>query len=273
LRILYCGDVVGRSGRKAVLDHVPTLKKSLKLDAVVVCGENAAGGFGMTREICDDFIKAGANVLTGGDHVFDKQETLSFIRNFPQLVRPANFPEGTPGAGIYVHELPDGRSLLVIHLLAQVFMKTQLDSPFECVAEILKTYRLSGNVSAILVDFHGEATSEKMAMGHYLDGKVSLVVGSHTHVPTADAQVLPKGTAYQTDAGMCGCYDSVIGFEKTVPLQGFLKKYRTDKMTPSGGEGTLCGVFVETDDATGLAKKICPVRVGGRLMHILPEVA
>jgi metallophosphoesterase (TIGR00282 family) len=273
VRILYCGDVVGRAGRKAIGEHLPVLREKLKLDAVIVCGENAAGGFGVTRDICEEFVKKGADAVTGGDHVFDQEEVWSFIGNYPQLVRPANYPEGTPGKGTYVFETKSGKPVLLIHLLAQVFMKTQLDNPFAAVDGILAHYRLGGNVSAIVVDFHGEATSEKMAMGHYLDGRVSLVVGSHTHVPTADGMLLPKRTAYQTDAGMCGAYHSVIGFDPKAPLEGFTKKYRTERMTPANGEPTLCGVFVETDDKTGLAIRTQAVRIGGVLAASLPEVA
>ncbi|NDF11474.1 MAG: TIGR00282 family metallophosphoesterase [Proteobacteria bacterium] len=273
MRVLFCGDVVGKSGRRAIDQHLPFLKKKLKIDLAIVNGENAASGFGFTHAICEGFLKAGANVITGGDHVFDKSEIFSFIGNYPSFLRPANFPEKTPGKGFSVFETPTGAKVLVIHVLGQVFMKYQLDSPFSTVDAILKNYKLGGNVKAIIVDIHAEATSEKMGLAQYLDGRVSLVVGSHTHIPTADAQIFTQGTAFQCDAGMCGDYDSVIGFDPKVPLQGFIDKYRSDRMEPANGDPTLCGTFVEIDDMTGLAKKISPVRIGGRLQQHMPEVA
>ncbi|MCB2082154.1 MAG: YmdB family metallophosphoesterase [Hyphomicrobiales bacterium] len=271
MRLLFCGDVVGRSGRQAITTHIPTLRRQLRLDFVVVNGENAAGGFGITEKICDQFQQAGADVITGGDHTFDQPETAGFIARSSALLRPANFPENTPGLGHKEYTAQNGQTVVVVHLLTQLFMKTMLDSPFEAVDRILKRYALGGTCQAIIVDLHGEATSEKMAMGHYLDGRVSMVVGSHTHVPTADAQILPGGTAYQTDAGMCGDYHSVIGYQKDIPVQNFLTRRRSERLTPAGGEATLCGVYVETDDRTGLAKRIVPVRTGGRLQPSLPE--
>ncbi len=271
MRILLCGDVVGSAGREAVTQHIPDLRKRLGLDCVVVNGENAAGGFGVTKKICDGFMAAGADVITGGDHIFDQKETASFIGQYPTLLRPANFPEKVPGKGVYLFTTAEGKTVLVLHLLAQLFMKYSLDCPFAKATAILNDYRLGKTVDAIVVDFHGEATSEKMAMGHHLDGKVSLVVGSHTHVPTADTQILPGGTALQTDAGMCGDYNSVIGFNPKIPLKGFVDKMKTERLQPAEGEATLCGVCVETDDATGLAKHVAPVRVGGRLAPQLPD--
>jgi hypothetical protein len=273
VRILFCGDVVGRAGRKAITQHVPMLREKLRLDFVIVNGENSAAGFGITQSICNQFVSAGVDVITAGDHAFDQNEVAQFIDGYPKLLRPGNFPDQLPGKGHNVYELADGRKVLVIHLMAQLFMKFQLNSPFEMVDAILKDYRMGANVDAVVVDFHGEATSEKMGMGHYVDGRASLVVGTHTHVPTADTQILPGGTGLQTDAGMCGDYNSVIGFEKKVPLEGFTRRVRTERLTPAGGEATLCGVFVETDNKTGLAKRVSPVRVGGRLSEALPESA
>ncbi|HLS69640.1 MAG TPA: TIGR00282 family metallophosphoesterase [Kiloniellales bacterium] len=268
MRMLFCGDLVGRSGREVVLQHLPDLRRRLQLDFVVVNGENAARGFGITRKICDDLFEAGADVVTGGNHSWDQREALAFIDSEPRLLRPLNYPPGTPGRGLGLY--PAGsRKVLVINAMGRLFMDP-LDDPFQAVERELARYRLGTSVDAIIVDFHAEATSEKMAMGHYLDGRVSLVVGTHTHVPTADAQVLSGGTAYQTDAGMCGDYDSVIGMDKQAPIQRFTRKLPTERLTVAQGPGTLCGVFVETDDNTGLALRVEPLRLGGRLQAQLP---
>jgi metallophosphoesterase (TIGR00282 family) len=277
MRILFCGDLVGRSGREVVIERLPALRRELALDLVVVNGENAAGGFGISQKICDEPYKAGADCITTGNHVWDQKETITFIGSDPRLLRPINFPAGTPGKGSGVYQTQRGKKVLVANIMGRLFMDP-LDDPFQAIDQLLKSHRLpdsrgGGNIDAILVDFHGEATSEKMAMGHFLDGKVSLVVGTHTHVPTADHMILSHGTAYQTDAGMCGDYDSVIGMEKAIPVARFTKKLPTERLSAASGPGTLCGTFVETDDATGLAKRIEPVRLGGKLSQMLPKVA
>jgi metallophosphoesterase (TIGR00282 family) len=269
MRILFCGDVVGRSGRDVVRQHLPRLRKELALDFAIVNGENAAGGFGITRPICSDFLECGADVVTTGNHVWDHRETVAFIGSEPRLLRPQNFPAGTPGRGGGVFTTAAGRKVFVLNLMGRLFMDA-LDDPFAAAERELAAHRLGGSVDAIVVDMHAEATSEKMAMGHWLDGRVSLVVGTHTHVPTADAQVLPKGTAYQTDAGMCGDYDSVICMEKDVPIARFTRKLPTERLSAAQGDGTLCAVFVETDDSTGLARRVSPLRVGGRLQAQMP---
>jgi len=268
MRILFCGDLVGRSGREIVLQHLPELRRSLRLDFVVVNGENAAGGFGITRKICDELFAAGADVVSGGNHSWDQKEALGFIDAEPRLLRPMNYPPGTPGRGAGVFSA-GGRKVLVLNVMGRVFMDP-LDDPFRALEQELGRHRLGATVDAILVDVHAEASSEKMALGHALDGRVSLVVGTHTHVPTADAQILPGGTAYQTDAGMCGDYDSVIGMDKRVPLERFTRKLPTDRMSAAQGPGTLCAVFLETDDKTGLAKRIEPLRLGARLEERMP---
>ena len=265
MRLLFCGDVVGRSGRKAIEEHIENIKRAHKIDCVIVNGENAASGFGMTAKICDDFFAAGADILTGGDHIWDQQEMMSYVSQHSRVLRPHNFPSSAPGSGLYEYTTFGGATVVVLHLLGQVFFRTPVDCPFACAEKALQPYRLGRNAQAIFVDFHAEATSEKMAMGHFLDGRVSAVVGSHTHVPTADAQVLPGGTAYQTDAGMCGDYHSVIGMEKEAPLTRFTSKIHKLRMQPARGEATLCGVLVEVDDATGLATAITPLRMGGVL--------
>jgi metallophosphoesterase (TIGR00282 family) len=253
----------------AAADHLPGLRERLALDFVVVNGENAAGGFGITEKICEEVFAAGADVITGGNHSWDQREALGFIDREPRLLRPQNYPAGAPGRGVSVYPAPRGRKVMVLNVMGRLFMDP-LDDPFACVERELSRQRLGGTVDAILLDFHAEATSEKMAMGHFVDGRVSLCIGSHTHVPTADTMILPGGTAYQTDAGMCGDYDSVIGMDKAVPLARFTRKLPTERLTPAQGEGTLCAVLVETDDKSGLARRIEPLRLGGRLSESLP---
>lgn len=268
MRCLFLGDVVGRAGRDALIANLPDLRQRLSLDVVVVNGENAAGGFGITLEICRDFFAAGVDVVTGGNHSWDQQQIIGQIDDEPRLLRPLNIAPDAPGRGAYTYDL-GGRKVMVVNIQGQVFMEPN-DSPFRAVDVALAGVRLGGSVDFILVDFHAEATSEKMALGHFLDGRVSAVVGSHQQVPTADAMILNGGTAYQTDAGMCGDYDSVIGMEKTVPQNRFLGRVTKARMTPALGDGTLCGVFIETDDATGLATRVAPLRQGGRLAPAWP---
>lgn len=280
MRILYLGDVVGRAGREAVYAAVPRLRAEHALDFVIVCGENAAHGFGLTARIVQEFLEHGVDVVTTGNHVWDQREILSYIDKEPRLLRPANFPAGTPGRGSGIFEARGGRKVLVTQVMGRLFMDP-LDDPFAAVAAELDRHRLGGaraggGVDAIVVDVHAEATSEKMSMGHFCDGRASLVVGSHSHVPTADAQVLPRGTAYMTDAGMCGDYDSVIGMAKEAAIARFTRKIPGERLSPAGGEATVCGLVVDTDDATGLAAEITPLRLGGRLQQtafFLPKAA
>ncbi len=270
MRLLFLGDVVGRSGREAVVAALPGLRRDLDLDFVVVNGENAAGGFGITEKITTELLDAGADVVSGGNHSWDQREALVFIEREERLLRPANFPAGTPGRGAGLFEARGGRRVLLVNVLGRVFMDA-LDDPFAAVEKELMAAPLGDVADAVMVDMHAEATSEKMAMGHFCDGRASLVVGTHSHIPTADAQIFPGGTAYQTDAGMCGDYDSVIGMQKEEPLNRFTRKISSGRFQPAEGEATVCGVFVETDDATGLAARVEPVRLGGRLKPIMPE--
>ncbi len=270
MRILFLGDIVGRAGRQAVIDRLPDLRRSFALDVVIVNGENAASGFGITKKIADQLFAVGVDVITGGNHSWDQREALAFIDGEPRLLRPANFPLGTPGRSHHVYSLTDGRKILVINLMAQLFME-DLDNPFQAIEGILKTQRLGTTVEAIVLDFHGEATSEKMAMGHHVDGRVSLCVGTHTHVPTADHVILPGGTAYQSDAGMCGDYDSVIGMVKGPAVERFRRKMRGERLSPAMGEATLSGLLLQTDDKTGRAVTIEPLRLGGRLAEAMPR--
>ncbi|MEH6494890.1 MAG: TIGR00282 family metallophosphoesterase [Pseudomonas marincola] len=264
MKVLYCGDIVGRSGRDAVIEYVPELRKRLSLDFVVVNGENAASGFGITEKICNSLYEAGVDSIVLGNHSFDQKEIMSVMTQDTRIIRPINYPEGTPGRGAAAFKTRSGKTLLVVQVMGRVFMDP-LDDPFAGVDKILNSGKLGGKYDFILVDIHGEATSEKMAMGHFCDGRVSMVVGSHQHVPTADAMILPEGTAYQTDAGMCGDYNSVIGMDKEEPIRRFTRKINGGRFSPALGPGTLCGVLVETDDTTGLAVNVEPIRLGGKL--------
>ncbi len=269
MRILFIGDVIGRPGRQAVGEELPGLRERLGLDFVVLNGENLAGGFGVTRSTADEMFALGVDCITTGNHWLDQREILGFIDEEDRLLRPANLPPGTPGRGASLLPTRGGAHVLVINALGRVFMEPQND-PFAAVEHELTACPLADAADAIVVDMHCEATSEKMAMGQFCDGRASLVVGSHSHVPTADAQILPSGTAYQTDAGACADYNSVIGMDKFEPLQRFTKKMSTSRFTPATGPATLCAVFVETG-ANGLATRVEPVRVGGRLMQSVPQ--
>jgi metallophosphoesterase (TIGR00282 family) len=269
LRILFLGDIVGRTGRDAVIAALPGLRKTLALDLVVVNGENASHGFGLAPAMAADLFAAGADVITLGNHAWDRKELLGYIETQPRLLRPLNFPPGTPGHGSVVVDLADGRRALVLQVMGRLFMEPN-DDPFRVTAELLGKHRLGVTVDAVVADFHGEATSEKMAYGHSFDGRASLIVGTHTHCPTADTQILPAGTAYQTDAGMCGDYDSVIGMDKGTAAARFWKRVPGERLAPSEGAATLCGVFVETDPRTGVATRVSPVRQGGRLFQAVP---
>jgi 2',3'-cyclic-nucleotide 2'-phosphodiesterase len=276
VNILFCGDVMGRPGREAIKTHVPLLRRALALDLVVVNAENAAHGFGLTGRLCAELYECGVDILTTGNHAWDQRELIAYIDTDPCVLRPANFPPGTPGAGWRLHPVKDRGAVLVINLMGRLFMDA-LDDPFARLATILADYplgaggSLGAGAAAILIDFHAEASSEKMALGHFADGRVSAVFGTHTHVPTADAQILPGGTAYQTDAGMCGDYDSVIGLQKAAAVRRFVTKMPGERPQVAEGEGSLCGILLETDDASGLARRVEPVRLGGRLAPQLPR--
>ena len=269
MRLAFFGDVVGRAGRRAVSQYLPRLRSDLKLDAVVVNAENAAGGFGITAGTADELFTAGADVLTLGNHSFDQAQGIAVIDNDPRILRPANYPKGTPGRGANLYDL-NGFQILVISLHGRVFMDA-LDDPFAAAERELSAAPLGEVADVVLVDMHAEATSEKKAMGYFCDGRASLVVGSHQHIPTADAMILPQGTAYQTDAGMCGDYNSVIGMEVDEPLRRFTTRMRSGRFETASGPGTLCGVFVETDGA-GLAKRIEPIRMGAHLHENVPRL-
>ena len=270
MRILFIGDIMGRSGREVVIANVPRLRDELDLDFVVANGENAAAGYGITGKIADALFACGVDVITGGNHVWDQREIIPYISQQPKLLRPENFPAGTPGRGSGVFEARHGARVLVITVMTRLFMDP-LDCPFAAAGRLLpKGGPRGGGADAVLLEVHGEASSERMAMGHFADGRASLVVGSHTHIPSADAQILPGGTAFQSDAGMSGDYDSVIGMKKQAAVDRFVRKLRGERLSPADGEATLCGTFVETDDATGLASHVAALRLGGRLQPEWP---
>lgn len=270
MRILFLGDIVGRTGRDAVEAHLPNLRDTLKLDFVIINAENSAAGFGMTAKIAEDLFSWGADAITLGDHAFDQKEMLTHLDEDKRIVRPLNIATTAPGVGARLFEAPRGKRVLVVQALGRVFMRQPFDDPFSALEASLRKHPLGAGADAVVIDFHAEATSEKMAIGHYFDGKASLVVGTHTHVPTSDTQILPRGTAYQSDAGMCGDYDSVIGMDKKEPLRRFITGMPGGRFTPAEGEATLSGVFVETDNQTGRAAAVSPVRIGGRLVPVLP---
>jgi metallophosphoesterase (TIGR00282 family) len=269
VRILFIGDLVGRSGRSSVMERLPGLMQDWRLDFVVVNGENAAGGFGITETIYHDLIGAGADAVTLGNHAWDQKEALVFIARAPRLIRPVNYPKGTPGRGAALIDARNGARVLVINAMGRIFMDP-LDDPFAALEREVAACPLKTGADAIIVDIHAEASSEKQAMGYFLDGKVSLVVGTHTHVPTADHQVLPGGTAFVTDVGMTGDYNSCIGMVKDEPLSRFIRRIPSAKFEPALGPATLCGLAVETDDKTGLAQRVAAVRLGGRLEEARP---
>jgi 2',3'-cyclic-nucleotide 2'-phosphodiesterase len=271
MRILFLGDVVGRTGRDSVVAALPSLRARLGIELAVVNAENASHGFGLAPEMARALFAAGADAITLGNHSWDRREIIPYLAETPRLIRPLNYPPGTPGAGSIQVELPDGRRALVLTAMGRLFMDA-IDCPFRATAVELSKYRLGASVAAIVADIHAEASSEKMAYAHSFDGQVSAVVGTHTHIPTADHQVLPGGTAFISDVGMCGDYDSVIGMGKEVAAARFWHKMPGERLAPAEAEATICGAFIETDDATGLATRIEPVRQGGRLSQTFPVV-
>jgi len=270
MRILFVGDVVGRSGRTIVMERLPRLVTDWKLDLVVVNGENAAGGFGITETIYNELLDAGADAVTLGNHAWDQREALVFIERAPRLVRPVNYPKGTPGRGATLVDTKNGKRALIVNAMGRIFMDP-LDDPFAAVERELASCALGANADAVILDMHAEATSEKQAMGYFVDGRASLVVGTHTHAPTADHRIMPGGTAFVSDVGMTGDFESVIGMNKEEPLSRFLRKVPGGKFEPALGPATLCAVAVETDDKTGLARRVGAVRLGGILEEAQPD--
>lgn len=270
MKILFLGDVMGRAGRAAVTERLPGLRARWGVDFVIVNGENASNGAGLSGEHAKALFAAGADSVTLGDHAFDQKDMMQAIEGDPRILRPLNYAKQAPGRGARVFSDARGRKVLVAQVLGQVFMKRAFDDPFSAIDSVLRQHPLGGAVQATVVDMHCEATSEKMGMGHFCDGRASLVVGTHTHVPTADAQILPGGTALLSDAGMCGDYNSVIGMEKDEPMRRFVTGMGKGRFTPALGEATLSGVYIETDDRTGRATRIEMVRQGGHLPQAGP---
>ena len=271
MRLLFLGDIMGRSGRKAISERLKSLREKWRLDFVVANGENATGGMGLSASHAKVLIDSGVDCITLGDHAFDQRDMLTFCEQEPRIIRPLNFAKTAPGKGSRLINAQNGKKVLVAQALGQVFMKKPYDDPFSALDTALKAAPLGGMADAVIVDFHAEATSEKVAIGHWLDGRASLVIGTHTHIPTADTQILPKGTAHQSDAGMCGDYNSIIGMQKDEPLRRFITGMNKDRFTPAADEATLCGIYVETDDKTGLAKNAVQIRIGGRLQQSDPS--
>lgn len=269
MNLLYLGDIMGKSGRKAVIDYVPDLRTQLDLHFVVACGENAAHGFGITVKICEALFDAGVDVITTGNHAWDQREIIDYIPTEPRLLRPINYPDGTPGLGSGLYPTQDGRRVAVCQVMGRLFMPP-IDDPFRGLETFLASTQLGRDADAIVIDIHGEATSEKTALGCISDGRASLAVGSHSHIPTADTRIMPAGTGFQTDAGMCGPYDSVIGMDAGIAVRRFVNSLPGERLEPATGPSTVCGVVVQTDDLTGLAERVYPLRVGGELVPSLP---
>jgi 2',3'-cyclic-nucleotide 2'-phosphodiesterase len=270
MRLLFLGDIVGRSGREAAYAAIPKLRERFKLDFLVINGENAAGGFGITEAIFNELINVGADVVTLGNHAFDQKETLVYIERCPQLLRPLNYPKGTPGKGAGLFKARNGADILVMNAMGRVFM-SEIDCPFRAVDHEVTACALKRGADAIFIDMHAEATSEKQAMAHFMDGRVSAVVGTHTHAPTGDDRVLPGGTAYLSDAGMCGDYNSVLGMGIDEPVHRFITKIPRGRFEPADGPGAVAGFAVDIDDATGLARACSPLRLGPGLRAIEPD--
>lgn len=270
MRLLFLGDVVGRSGRRAVTELLPGLRRRYGLDFVIVNAENAAGGFGITEAIVEELVEAGADAITLGNHAFDQREALVFIERQPRLIRPLNYPKGTPGRGSGLYKAKSGQEVLVVNAMGRVFM-TELDDPFRAVDNELAGFHLGREANAVVIDFHAEATSEKQAMGVFLDGRVSAVIGTHTHAPTADERVLPGGTAFMSDAGMCGDYNSVLGMHAAEPVNRFITRIPKERFEPAMGPASVCGLAIETDDKTGLAVRCHALRLGGVLAPTEPQ--
>ncbi len=271
MRFLFLGDMVGKSGRTAVWERLPGLRSDFNLDFVVVNGENAAGGFGITKSIFEQTIDAGADVVTTGNHVWDQREALEFASREERFLRPANYPSGTAGRGSGVYTARNGARVMVANIMGRVFMHPELDDPFQAGERELAACPLGEQADAVIIDFHAEATSEKICFAHFVDGRASLVVGTHTHCPTADHQILNAGTGYLSDAGMCGDYDSSLGMDKEEPLNRFLSKVAKGRFEAASGPATICGLAVEISDRTGLAEKISPLRLGPRLSEVVPD--
>ena len=266
MKILFFGDVAGKSGRKKLFSIIDELNIKLKSDFTIVNAENSAHGFGITPSIVNKFFIHDIDVITTGDHIWDQLTIKPYLQEEDRILRPYNYVRYKDGNGYKVYQTKNNKKILVVNMLGRLFMsKEEIENPFLSMDKILTEYKLGKNVDAIFVDFHAEATSEKMSFAHYVDGRVSAVIGTHTHIPTADNHILPKGTAFQSDAGMCGDYISSIGMKTDVSISRFLDEGEKTRLSPAEGEATICGDLVEIDDKTGLAINIEPIRIGGAL--------
>ena len=257
MKIIFIGDIVGKSGREAVAKSISIVKEKYSPDIIIANAENAAAGYGLTKKISIELFNLGIDIITLGNHAWDQREMLSYIEECPRIIRAINYPKSVPGKGFYKLILDDGRTVVVIQVMLRLFMGISLDDPFSSIDNFLKSEFLGSSCNSILIDMHGETTSEKNAFGHYIDGKITAVLGTHTHVPTAVARILDNGTAYLTDVGMSGDYNSVIGMNKENPIHSFVKGYRLDgRFSTATGVGKMCGAYIESDDTSGLSKKI-----------------
>ena len=261
MKIFFIGDIVGKTARTKVKENINIIKNKYNPDAIIANAENATGGYGLSKKDAQDLISSGIDVITLGNHAWDKREMLTYIEECPKIIRAINYPSGVPGKGSYTLELLNGKKLVVVQVMLRLFMGLSIDDPFKTISNFLNSEKLGSTCDAIVIDVHGEATSEKNAFGHFVDGSVSAVLGTHTHIPTSDNKILPKGTAYQTDVGMTGDYNSVIGMQTESPIHGFTKGYRMEGgFAPANGIVSICGALIETDDNTGLAKNILPIK-------------
>ena len=262
MKIVFIGDIVGREAREILVKKISDIKTNYEPDVIIANAENAASGYGLTKKIAAQLLEAGVDVITLGNHAWDQKEMLSYIEECPRIVRALNYPNGVPGKGYYELQLNDDKKIIIVQVMLRLFMGLSLDDPFSITKNFLQKEKLGATCNAILIDMHGETTSEKNAFGHFFDGKVSAILGTHTHIPTSDAKILDGGTAYQTDVGMTGDYNSVIGMDKANPIHGFVKGYRAEgRFFPADGKITISGAFIETDDKTGLSLKIEPFQI------------
>ena len=261
MKILFIGDIVGKSAREKIKEKISHIKIKLNPDVIIANAENATGGYGLSKKDAQDLLSYGLDVLTLGNHAWDRRDMLTYIEDCPKIIRAINYPEGVPGKGFYTMELLNGKKIVIVQVMLRLFMGMSLDDPFSAIKKFLVSEKLNSTCDAIFIDVHGEATSEKNAFAHFVDGSVTAVCGTHTHIPTSDNRILPNGTAYQTDVGMTGDYNSVIGMDIENPIHNFTKGYRAEgRFTPANGKVSICGALIETDDNSGLAKSIITIK-------------
>ena len=261
MKILFIGDIVGKSAREKIKEKISHIKNKFNPDVIIANAENATGGYGLSKKDAQDLLSYGLDVLTLGNHAWDRRDMLTYIEDCPKIIRAINYPEGVPGKGFYTMELLNGKKIVIVQVMLRLFMGMSLDDPFSAIKKFLVSEKLNSTCDAIFIDVHGEATSEKNAFAHFVDGYVTAVCGTHTHIPTSDNRILPNGTAYQTDVGMTGDYNSVIGMDIENPIHNFTKGYRAEgRFIPANGQVSICGALIETDDNSGLAKRIITIK-------------